>query len=305
MKSRGEFWAILLPDGRLDEGSRLASRKGGIFSPLRMALQIAWERVPPARTVVVSTPRDLVPTLPVAIPAGNHLRLPCDRGSGVSVLVALLWILERDPRASVVVIGADEVACRLGTLREALCEAVAPLARMPQRIVLVGVTPEPSARAQGWILPRRGSALESSREVAVFWEKPNRRNARLLLENGALVRTTVLAAVGSSLLEIYRLCVPHLVASLSPTRRGPWWWPKRSRTALDSVDRVPPCDLWQDVMQRAFDCLSLVTVERSRERGHDAVWNPSAAVPMPDQRSRGWSLPGWAPALADKVGVAG
>jgi mannose-1-phosphate guanylyltransferase len=71
----------------------------------------------------------------------------------------------------------------------------------PERVILLGVEPGAPEEAYGWIEPGSSLASESGTfisEVSRFWEKPCRRIASHLMQNGCLWNSFVMVGADDS-----------------------------------------------------------------------------------------------------------
>ena len=82
----------------------------------------------------------------------------------------------------------------------------------PDRVILLGVVPEFPDPEYGWIVPATTIGL-GTRRVLAFVEKPDRDLAEELMSRGALLNTFVVAASVRTLLFLFRLCLPDLLAA--------------------------------------------------------------------------------------------
>jgi mannose-1-phosphate guanylyltransferase len=98
--------------------------------------------------------------------------------------------------------------------------AFAQAERHPERVILLGVTPNSPEQAYGWIEP--GTTLASSPvfEVRCFWEKPSRRLAARLMRGGCLWNSFVMVGRVSAFLAMIRRTLPDLLRSFDSMWAG-------------------------------------------------------------------------------------
>jgi mannose-1-phosphate guanylyltransferase len=313
----GHRWAVVLAGG---EGSRLQALTGepgqrpipkqfcslhGGPSLLRLALERARRSVPGERVVVVVARRhrrwfegELA-----ALPRGNVVVQPANRGTAAGLLLPLLSILRRDAHAELVVLAADHWVDAEWTLQAAIEQGFAALPRSRAVAILLGMTPEGAEADLGWILPRRGPHDDwAVRGVRCFREKPPAAEAAAMQQRGALVNSFLLVARGRRLLRLYMRQQPELTTAMrgltaagAPLTAGRY---RRlpmldvSRDLLEpaagalAVVRVPPCG-WSDLgtPERVHRCLA---GQRRRTTGAPPApapaWPPAGAPCVLAQR---------------------
>ena len=182
-------------------------------------------------------------------PRDNVVVQPRNRGTAAGILLPLLSILERDPRARVVVLPSDHFVADEKALHGAVEHALTTVEASPYLITLLGITPEGAEPDYGWILPR--SRRGESRAVARFVEKPSASVAAELLLQGAVWNSFVLAATGKTLLQVYGEVVPEVLEPFFGRREA----------ALDELyESLPVRDFSRDLLERAHERLELVVV---------------------------------------------
>jgi len=262
----GSRWAIVLAGG---DGTRLrplttddagtvvpkqfCSLSGGP-SLLEAALARAERPVPRDRVLrVVAADHERFWREQLAhLPPQNVFRLACNRGTALGLFLPLLFVLNRDPEASVVVLPADhhveDEAILAASLRAALDDAVAG----ESGVVLLGMSPQDATADYGWIIP--AGPYGATRAVSAFVEKPGAVRAGVLRAQGALWNTFLFAGRARVLRDLIER---HAGA---PARE------LASAVALggDAVDRVyevlEPVDLSHDVFAKAPAALRVLEV---------------------------------------------
>jgi mannose-1-phosphate guanylyltransferase len=221
-------WAVVLAAG---DGTRLStlttdsdgnpvpkqfcSLNGG-GSLLHEALQRATRIVPRDRVcaIVADQHRPYWRLDLWALPAGNVIVQPSNRGTAHGVLLAVLSILERDPLARILFLPADHYVADETALAGSLRETAALLNRDTQGLVLVGIEPDEPDPELGYIVP--GQMLrDGSYAVEHFVEKPQPKLANELLSSGALWNSFIFAANGASLLGLLRRRIASSVEDMA------------------------------------------------------------------------------------------
>lgn len=162
---------------------------------------VARERV---CTIVAAQHRQWWKDLLWPLRASNTIVHPVDRGTGVSVLQAVLHILERDPDARILLLPADHHVEQEPVLTQAIRSALAYASAHDDAVVLLGLKPEDADTDTelGYIVP--GPAVEpGALTVDEFVEKPSPVRAASLVLRGALWNAFIVAASGRALLQLY------------------------------------------------------------------------------------------------------
>ena len=231
----GDAWAIVLAGG---DGRRLLALSRALYgddrpkqfavldgrSSLLQATMIRiGKSIPPARTLVVVASRwehlarrQLQPFAGVRI-----VVQPRNLDTGPGILLPLSLVLDEDPDARVVVFPSDHFVPRPESLVSATSEALAAVASMGHRTVLLGIASEGPETSYGWIVPGETLAARTRvRSVLRFVEKPSLALARRLHAAGAYWNSFVLVARAVTLWETARLHLPALVGAFEAWRRG-------------------------------------------------------------------------------------
>lgn len=231
--SQHNTWALVLAAG---EGSRLrglTTTRSGLAIPKQFCsldrgpslLQDALERAASITTrericaIVAAQHRQWWSEQLQAVPSDNVIVQPRNSGTANGVLLPLLMILERDPRARVVLLPSDHHVRDEGQLARALrCAAVPPEAETAD-IVLLGLEPRTADTQLGYVVPHRESGHAYHR-VERFVEKPDAAHAASLVYEGALWNAFIIAADGAALLALYERRYPEIVAAMRAIIRG-------------------------------------------------------------------------------------
>lgn len=231
MNDSNSLWALVLAagDGRRLRG--LTTTRGGLAIPKQFC---SLDRGPSLlREAVSRAARVASPERICAIVSAQHRRWwteqldglemrniivqPENRGTAIGILLPLLTLLERDPRARVVILPSDHYVRDEARLTHALRSAAA--APEPAGIVLLGLEPRAADPQLGYIVPRRESG-GTHRPVQRFVEKPDIALARALLDQGALWNAFIMAADAAALLELYERRCPQIVRDMRAAIRA-------------------------------------------------------------------------------------
>ncbi len=267
MKRLQNTWAVVLAAG---DGTRLStlttdsdgnpvpkqfcSLNGG-GSLLHEALQRATRIVPRDRVcaVVANQHRSYWRLDLWALPAGNIIVQPINRGTAHGVLLAVMSILERDPSARIVFLPADHYVADESALAGSLRQAAGLLNRKTQGLVLVGIEPDEPDPELGYIVPGRLLG-DGSYAVEQFVEKPLPKVASELLSSGALWNSFIFAANAASLLGMLRQRIAASVEDIATAIARD----DRSHALAQAYERLGSIDFSRTIMQGAESSLRVV-----------------------------------------------
>jgi mannose-1-phosphate guanylyltransferase len=179
---------------------------------------------------------------------------PRDRGTAAGVLLPLTAVLRRDPEAVVVLLPADHHVEKEWILQTALHQGVAIARAHPDRVVLLGISPEDEKDSEyGWIVPSRSYLPFGPAAVERFREKPDAAEAAALLAQGAMVSSFLVVARASTLRTLYEERLPSLAGLLFQRRAG------ESRLR-EIYGEIPSHDFSRDLLETSVDRLWVVPV---------------------------------------------
>jgi mannose-1-phosphate guanylyltransferase len=271
MNGTERTWAVVLAAG---EGTRLASLArdaagnavpkqfcslNGARSLLEEAIQRARQVVSLDRTCAIVAKqhaRHWRKSLR-ALPAGNLIVQPQNRGTANGVLLSVLSILERDPLARVIFLPADHFVLDERVLERSLRELITSLAHNPDGITLIGIAPEEPDSELGYIVPGRVLA-GGARTVTRFVEKPAPALADELFEKKALWNSFIFGAAGPALLALLRLQMGTAVDEMATALARQGHQPK-SEALAELYDRLPTVDFSRAVVQQFPFSLRVIT----------------------------------------------
>lgn len=274
--SDSHTWALVLAGGEGTRLRQLTTTHAGMVVPkqycslvggqtlLEEAIARAEGVVPRERicSIVAHQHRHWWPTLLAEHSSRNIIVQPRGRGTGIGILYSVLHIAARDPQARIVVVPADHHVRDEPTLRQGLRAALKRVERQPDRPVLIGLEPERIDPELGYILPGR---LDSSgvQTVTRFIEKPDASQAAVLIAEGGLWNTFILAASAEALLSLFmvryapialemQVLVSHALNSGSVG--GAW------ASLVDLYERLPVLDFSRDLLEGNEDKLHVLPV---------------------------------------------
>jgi mannose-1-phosphate guanylyltransferase len=189
-----QFWS---PNGRASLLRRTIRRCEGLVSR---------ERIVP---VVAEQHRQWWQQELADIPAHNVVSQSHNRGTGIGILLPVMRILSRDPRAKVLILPTDHYVGREDVLRDACTSALRFAYERDSSVVLLGMKPPEADPDFGWIVPS-SSPEGACRKVDSFVEKPDGATAVRLLRNGALLNSFIVVASAVALLELFEQSLPLL-----------------------------------------------------------------------------------------------
>lgn len=271
MRPANRTWAVVLAAG---EGTRLASLTrdasgnsvpkqfcslNGGSALVHDALQRARHIAPPEQVcaIVAQQHSRYWRKALQSLPARNIIIQPQNRGTANGVLLCVLAILDRDPRARIVFLPADHFVLDESALARALHDLAVHLNHNPDGLTLIGIEPDEADPELGYIVPGRALA-DGSRTVARFVEKPPVRTARELFEGKALWNSFIFAATGTALLGLLRLqmgaSVDDMATALARDAQS-----ARASALVDLYERLPVVDFSRAVVQQAPQTLRVIT----------------------------------------------
>ncbi|MDB6083076.1 MAG: mannose-phosphate guanylyltransferase [Gammaproteobacteria bacterium] len=312
-------WALVLAGG---EGSRLralTTTPNGVVVPkqfcslrhgpslLTQTLIRAGAVAPVIQTcAVVAAQHRWWWELPLgSLPRENVFVQPENRGTAHGVLLALLRLEARDPRATVLMLPADHYIRHEALFARSLRHIAELAVRTEDAIYLLGAHPDRADTELGYIVPADRKPHRPVR-VLNFMEKPDAARARGLLRAGALWNMFILAGSVRALLDLYDGPHSSSLALMRTAIGGKMQRPVDS-AALAEIYRqlpmldfsrdllephatrlqvlgIPPCG-WNDLgtPKRVVETLHQLPVELERA---NAVPLPSAALSLADQYRR-------------------
>lgn len=266
-------WAIVLAAG---EGSRLrtlTTTTSGVAVPKqfcslaggRSLLEETLERaqVVSPRTricaVVAAQHRNWWRPSLWSAPAANVIVQPRNQGTANGILLPLLYVIERDPAARVVLLPSDHYVRDESVLANELRTAMTQLAFRHQEILLLGIEPEEADAELGYVVPGRADR-HGTRTVEEFVEKPSPTLARALIDRGAVWNTFILAARATALLGLYERRYPELVVEMRAAVRRELRTNSNGWAIGELYERLPEIDFSRHILEGQEDALRVLSV---------------------------------------------
>jgi mannose-1-phosphate guanylyltransferase len=234
---RSERWAVILAGG---DGTRLQSITRSItgddrpkqFVPViggstlldqtrsRVALSVL-----PGRTLYVVTEkhRRFYQSLTHSVSPNLLLEQPANKGTAPAILYALMRVAAKSPKAILALFPSDHYFADDEEFMAHVDAAFDAVQAQPNTVTLLGITPSAPETEYGWIEPQRsilGSLPRSLTRVSRFWEKPNAKVARSLMDQGCLWNSFVMVGRVDALLKMTRTALPEMFskfAAIMPT----------------------------------------------------------------------------------------
>lgn len=138
---------------------------------------------------------------------------PYNHGTAPAIAYSLTYLHQIDSEAIVSFFPSDHYFANEGAFAACVDLAFAQAEQHPERVFLLGVTPDSPEEAYGWIEPGSSLAAGPAFEVRCFWEKPSRRIAARLMRGGSLWNSFVMVGRVSAFLEMIRRTLPDLLRS--------------------------------------------------------------------------------------------
>jgi len=138
---------------------------------------------------------------------------PYNHGTAPAIAYSLTHLQQIDSEAVVGFFPSDHHFADDEAFTSHMELAFAQTEQHPERVTLLGVTPDSPEEAYGWIEP--GASLSGGAVFGVrcFWEKPSRRVATRLMRRGCLWNSFVMVGRVSAFLEMIRRALPDLLDS--------------------------------------------------------------------------------------------
>lgn len=168
---------------------------------------------------------------------------PLNCGTGIAMILALVYILDRDPDAVLAFFPCDHYYSNDDSFRLTIRSAAACARQHPDSIILVGAEAEYPEVEYGWIEP--GAVISRTSigplsKVDRFWEKPPLHQARALMGRGCLWNTFVTFGRAAAFLDMLCSQIPEAVISVTQAV---------ANSTLETVyGLLPPVDFSHDVL---------------------------------------------------------
>lgn len=178
----------------------------------------------------------------------NIIVQPRNRGTANGILLPLLTILERDPRARLVILPSDHHVRDEEMLARSLTEAAIPADDAWAEIILLGLEPRSPDPELGYIVPR-GEGGRGHQGVERFVEKPSAQLAAALLAQGALWNAFILAADAQALLALFERRCPEVVGAMRDCLRSTRAGVEDGAALAELYNQLPELDFSTNILQ--------------------------------------------------------
>ncbi|MDY6944110.1 MAG: sugar phosphate nucleotidyltransferase [Pseudomonadota bacterium] len=196
-----------------------------------------------------------------ALPQGNLIVQPRNRGTAIGILYSLVHILSQDPDAQVLLLPSDHYVADEAVLQRALATALENVARCPGQPVLLGLQPDEPDSELGYVIPG-GLDDFGARTVARFVEKPELTVAAQIVRAGGLWNTFIIAASARALLNLFLPRFAPIVMEMQVIVRNALQhktasgWP----AIVDMYMRLPDLDFSRDLLEGRESTLRVLPV---------------------------------------------
>jgi len=182
-----------------------------------------------------------------------------NRGTTCAIYMALSHVTAHDPNARVVIFPSDRYVEPEATFVDSIRRAIALSSLIPDRLLLIGVTPDKMETDYGWLVPgttlaRYGENQLSS--VAAFLKKPSVKEIRGIQEAGGLWNTFVIIGTVRTFFEVGGTRIPRTLIEYyrsQSTIEGS----EENATRAFLSDAMALSDFSKDVLQHVPDRLAV------------------------------------------------
>ncbi len=185
-------------------------------------------------------------------PSGMVLLQPVNRGAAAAVFLALTYVKARDAKGTVVIYPSDHFVYPEPRFLDSIQCAVRTTEWFPDRLVLLGVSPDRLELDYGWLEPGEQLHHVSNyriQTVKTFLEKPTAAQADAALAAGALWNTSVVAAKVETLWESGWQCFPDLMPRFE-CLLGAIGTSAEAKTLEAIYEHMPAHDFSSELLQR-------------------------------------------------------
>jgi mannose-1-phosphate guanylyltransferase len=208
--------ALTIDGDGVSTPKQYCSLSGG-DSLLQVTLKRALELVPREHILVVVSEqhRRWWECQLSGLPASNVIVQPCNRGTGIGVLLPLLVLEKHVPNGTVVCLPSDHYIADEEVLVRSLRQAAELPAVDCAKLTLLGIQPSAVDSGLGYMTFDPGSQGDV-RQLLHFTEKPDRAHAARLIEQGSVWNSAILVGPLRAALYLYARHAPGLLGRLRP-----------------------------------------------------------------------------------------
>jgi mannose-1-phosphate guanylyltransferase len=270
--SLGGHWSVVSAGGEGAQMRAWITASLGISAPTqfcvlygrRSMFQMTLDRarqIAPDGTIVAVTVRDFeqISKIQIGRRFVDLLVQPANRGTTGVIYFALSHIMRCDPSARVVIFPSDHFVEPEATFVKLIQGAMVLSALIPDKLVLIGATPDRMETDYGYVLPGDtiasygGNRLSS---VVGFREKPPAREISSIHEAGGLWNTFIIIGTVQAYLDAGTTCIPRILDAFyryQPTIGG--CQEKEAQVSL--YQDISPSDFSKDVLQNVSPHLAM------------------------------------------------
>lgn len=291
-------WGVILAGG---EGKRLLSltrRIAGDERPKQFCAIVGRETlldqtrarvrrlIRPEHTVVILTKAHdrFFSKLASEPDCSQMLVQPHNRGTAPAIAYSLARLVELDPDGVAAIFPSDHHFRDEVAFTADLETGFEAAEHRPDRVVLLGVTPDYPEAEYGWVepgLPLGDGLPDSVCQVARFWEKPSKSLASALMKNGCLWNSFVMVGKIAAFLNLIHRALPDLTCAFESIQ--PAFFTMREEAAVDEVySRLQSTSFSDEVLSVYSDDLAVVC---SRDVGWSDLGEASRVLSLLESKS--------------------
>jgi mannose-1-phosphate guanylyltransferase len=229
--------------------------------------------------------------------APGLVRQPVNRDTAAGVFLPIARVRRADPDATVAIFPSDHFVHPEDVFLDSVRAAMRAAEAMPQKLVLLGVSPDEVEVDYGWIFPGRelhdvdGRAVHAVRS---FLEKPSIEDAHAAREEGALWNTMVMAAKVDTLWRLGFRYLPEILFRFESLLEAVGT-PMEEAVTSSIYREMPRRNFSSDLLQRARTEVAVVELR-------DALWSDwGREERIAETLDRLGKRPAWANTLAARA----
>jgi mannose-1-phosphate guanylyltransferase len=184
---------------------------------------------------------------------------PCNRDTAAGVFLPLTYVRRMDSDATAVIYPSDHFVYPENQYIETVRAAVEESAHCPDRLILLGVTPDSLELEYGWISPASGNGSRIL-SVEAFIEKPCQSEARATMNSGALWNTFVFVSRVKLLWRLGWIFFPEMMPLFEAL--GNAIGTDSESDVLNTIyTKMPALNFSADLLQRALKYVGVIKLE--------------------------------------------